>query len=417
MSSTLEAEIHEEHARQASFLWLLRDSATRDTAYDLAELTELDDRIEAHLDGLRLAGEGGWEACKALLEEPEGGEVFGAAVVAVDRWDLRGVARVLDAFAGAFNLARGFVAALGWTPFDRVKRLLPGLLSGRCSPALHWLGISACAAHRQDPGPALGYAIVANDTRLKARALRAAGELGRVDLLPEIRVELQAEDEACRFWASWTAALFGDPSAAQSLWGFASGAGSFAERAACMAMRRMDPSVAYTWLYSLAGSARDARVPFGAAAALGDPAIVPWLLEAMRAPETARLAGGALTMITGVDMVTEKLEGPAPEGFQAGPTDNPDDEDVSMDPDESLPWPDHAAVEKWWRGHAGELKRGTRHLLGKPMTPEWLDKVLKTGSQPARAAAALELSLRQPRRPVFEVRAPGFLQRRALGQT
>ena len=61
-----------------------------------------------------------------------------------------------------------------------------------------------------------------------------------------------------------------------------------------------------------------------------------------------------------------------------------------------------------------ELKRGTRHLLGKPMTLEWLEHVLKAGSQPARAAAALELSLRQPRRPVFEVRAPGFLQRRAL---
>jgi len=71
-------------------------------------------------------------------------------------------------------------------------------------------------------------------------------------------------------------------------------------------------------------------------------------------------------------------------------------------------------VEKWWRAHAVELKRGTRHLLGKPMTLEWLEHVLKAGSQPARAAAALELSLRQPRRPVFEVRAPGFLQRRAL---
>jgi uncharacterized protein (TIGR02270 family) len=417
MISTLEAEIFEEHARQASFLWLLRDSATRDTAYDLADLTELDDRIEAHLDGLRLAGEGGWEACKALLEDPEGGEVFGAAVVAVDRWDLRGVARVLDAFAGAANLARGFVAALGWTPFERVKRLLPGLLSSRCSPPLHWLGISACAAHRQDPGPALGYAMVASDTRLKARALRAAGELGRADLLPEVRAEIRAEDEACRFWASWTAALFGDPSAAQSLWGFASGAGPFAERAACMAMRRMDPGVAYTWLYSLAGAARDARVPLAAAAALGDPAIVPWLLEMMRAPETARLAGGSLTMVTGVDFVTARLEGAAPEGFQAGPTEDPGDESVSMDPDESLPWPDQAAVEAWWRRHAAELKRGTRHLLGKAMTPAWLEQVLKAGSQPARAAAALELSLRQPRRPVFEVRAPGFLQRRALVRT
>jgi uncharacterized protein (TIGR02270 family) len=415
MIQTIEQEIYEEHARQAAFLWLLRDNATRDAAYDLADLTELDDRLEAHVDGLRLAGEGGWEACKALLEEPEGGEVFGAAVAAVDRWDLRGVARVLDAFGGAPDLARGFVAALGWTPFDRVRRLLPGLLAGRCPPPLHWLGIAACAAHRQDPGPALGYAILSNDARLKARALRAAGEVGRVDLLSEIRAELKAEEPACRFWAAWTCALFGDPASAQALWGFASAAGPFAERAACMAMRRMDPGVAYTWLYSLATSAPDPRVPLGAAAALGDPAIVPWLLEVMQAAETARLAGGALSMITGVDLAAEKLEAKAPEGFQAGPTDDPNDENVSMDPDESLPWPDAAGVAAWWKEHASRFKRGTRYLLGKPMEPSWLERVLRAGSQPARAAAALELSLRQPRRPVFEVRAPGFWQRGALG--
>jgi len=140
MIASIEAEICEEHARQAAFLWLLRDSAARDAAYDLGELCELDERVEAHLDGLRLAGDAGWEACVALLAEPEGGEVFGAAVVAVERWDIRGVARVLDAFSDAPNLARGFVAALGWTPFDRVRGLLPGLLAGRCPPALHWLG-------------------------------------------------------------------------------------------------------------------------------------------------------------------------------------------------------------------------------------------------------------------------------------
>jgi uncharacterized protein (TIGR02270 family) len=414
MVSTLESEICEEHARQAAFLWLLRDSAARDAAYDLNDLCELDERVEAHLDGLRLAGEAGWEACVALLAEPEGGEVFGAAVVAVDRWDLRGVARVLNAFGGAPDVGRGFVAALGWTPFDRVRRILPGLLAGRCPPVLHWLGISACVAHRQDPGAALGYAILSKDSRLKARALRAAGELGRADLLNEIRAELRSPDDACRFWASFSAALFGDPASAQALWGFASSGGDFAERAACMAMRRMDPGVAYTWLYSLAGYARDARVPLSAAAALGDPAIVPYLLEAMKSPETARLAGAALTMITGVNFAAEELEGAPPPGFQSGPTDDPADENVSMDPDESAPWPDVAAVTAWWQRHAGDYRRGTRYLLGKPMSIEWLEHVLWGGSQPSRAAAALELSLRQPRRPVFEVRAPGPSQRERL---
>ena len=414
MIATIEEEICEEHAQQAAFLWLLRDNAARDTAYDLAELAELDDRVEAHLDGLRLAGEAGWSACVDLLADPEGGEVFGAAVLAVDRWDLRGVARVLDTFGEAPDLARGFVAALGWTPFEQVRRLLPGLLTGRCPPSLHWLGISACVAHRQDPGAPLGNALLSSNVRLKARALRAAGELGRANLLAEVRKELRSDDEECRFWAAWSAALFGEAASAQALWAFASGSSRFAERAACMAMCRMDPGIAYTWLYSLVGVARDARVPLSAAAALGDPAIIPWLIEALKVPETARLAGGALTRITGVDLSVEGMRGKAPEGFEAGPSEDPDDENITMDPDESLPWPEAAAVAAWWQRHMGEYKRGTRYLLGRPMTLPWLEEVLRAGSQPARAAAALELSLRQPRRPVFEVRAPGFAQRRAL---
>lgn len=417
MLSAFEAEILEEHAEQAASLWRLRDLAVRDSAYGLPELCELDDRLEAHVDGLRLGGDAGWEACRAQLEEAEGGEVFAAALLAVERWDLRGVARVIDVGGGAPDLARGIVSALGWTPLERVQRLLPGLLAGRCPPALQWLGIAASAAHRHDPGAPLGYAILSDHPRLRSRALRAAGELGRLDLLPEVRGSLTAEDDGARFWAAWTAALFGDTAAAQPLWAFATGGGPFAARAACMAMRRMDPGVAYSWLHALEGMAQDRRVPIAAAAALGDPAVVPWLVEQMRAPETARFAGWAMTMITGLDLEAEGLEAAPPEGSPSGPTEEPEDEDVSMDPDESLSWPDVDAVADWWQRNAGRFRRGTRHLLGQPMAPEWLEQVLRSGRQPAREGAALELAMRQRGRKVYEVRAPCRAQRPAPGYT
>jgi len=57
----------------------------------------------------------------------------------------------------------------------------------------------------------------------------------------------------------------------------------------------------------------------------------------MTIPELARVAGEAFTMITGVDIAYEDLEGAWPEGFVAGPTEDPEDENVAMDPDEDLP--------------------------------------------------------------------------------
>ena len=412
--ATLDAQVHEDLARQAAFLWLFRDRAARDHAYDLASLAALDARLEAHLDGLRLAGDAGWTACRDLLAEPEGGEIFGAAVVAMDGWDLKGLARVLEVGGRAPDLARGLASALGWTPLDRVKKLLPGLLSRKVSPALTWIGITACAVHRSDPGPPLADALLSKEPRVKARALRAVGELGRKDLLPEVRDALSSTEPTCRFWAAWTAALLGEDSAARVLWEVAQAGGAFAERAVSIAMRRMAPSGGIAWIQSLAGSCPDRRVPLAAAAALGDPVIVPWLLEQMQSPETARLAGGAFHLITGVDLEAEKLATRPPEGWKSGPSEDPEDEDVSMDPDGSLPWPDVAGVSDHWRRNGGRFARGARHLLGKRIEAPWLQEVLSHGRQPARAAAALELCVLN-KGVLFEVRAPGYVQKRSLG--
>jgi len=120
-------------------------------------------------------------------------------------------------------------------------------------------------------------------------------------------------------------------------------------------------------------------------------------------------------MITGVDIAYEKFEGEWPDGFESGPTEDSEDENVEMEPDEDLPWPNTELIEKWWWSHRGEFQNGIRYLCGKPMTMDSLQNVLRTGYQRQRAAAAIELAIRQPGQPLFEVRAPGFRQQELLG--
>lgn len=65
-----------QHAEDAASLWLIRRHAVSAPHFNLARLTQLDYRIEAHLEGLRLAGDAAWQICEEALELGGAGEVF-----------------------------------------------------------------------------------------------------------------------------------------------------------------------------------------------------------------------------------------------------------------------------------------------------------------------------------------------------
>ena len=177
----------------------------------------------------------------------------------------------------------------------------------------------------------------------------------------------------------------------------------------------MDLTMSLSWQKELAQNPDTIRLGAIGAGVIGDPLLIPWLVEQMKIPPLARVAGEAFTMITGVDIAYENLEGKWPEGFEAGPTENPEDEDVEMDPDEDLPWPNPELIQGWWGKNKGRFRSGTRYLLDKPIAVEQCQHVLRYGYQRQRAAAAIELAMLQPGQPLFEVRAPGFRQQQMLG--
>jgi len=146
----------------------------------------------------------------------------------------------------------------------------------------------------------------------------------------------------------------------------------------------------------------------------GDPAYIPMLIKQMENPELARAAGESISLITGLNLVAENLAGEQPEGFEAGPNDDPQDENTEMDLDEDLPWPDANLVSGWWEQHKGNFNVGSRYIDGKPVSPAQCNHVLKHGMQSHRSAAALELALSRADAPWFNTLAPGSWQLKSL---
>src|SRR5437899_13110792 len=89
-------EIVEQHAEEASFLWCLRNAATDQPHYTLRHLADLEERVSAHLDGLRVAGGAGFEiAWEQLQKQPAMGELFTVATLALESRDEAKIERLL----------------------------------------------------------------------------------------------------------------------------------------------------------------------------------------------------------------------------------------------------------------------------------------------------------------------------------
>lgn len=406
----------QQHAEEAAHLRHMRSVLAAAPHVKLHHLRRLDDRLAAHLDGLAVAGELGSGLCEAALENPGVGEVFAAAVRAIEEKDERRLDK-LFALAGAVPEAQpGLISAFGWVSANCLQGTGAKLLASK--EALRRLaGIAACAMHGVDPGAALTQSVTDPEPQLRARALRAVGELGRRDLLAVCVNALQDEDPACRFWAAWSAALLGDRgNAVRVLENFVLLPNAFRGRALRLLLKVLDLSSAQQLLKTVAHDPVNKRLLIQGAGIAGDAQYLPWLIGQMADDKFARLAGESFSMITGLDIVYLDLERKPPENAETGPTENPEDENVEMDPDDSLPWPDAAKIQAWWQANQAHYQQGVRYFMGEPVSVRHWQKVLREGYQRQRIAAAEYLCLLSSGTILFNTSAPAWRQQRWLAK-
>lgn len=402
----------DQHVDEAAAGWRRRARLVTAPHVRLRHLDRSDQRLFAHLAGVRVAGADGW---KATLSALEGGDHGAVAVLAwmafvdgeVDR--MRAALPVILAdpdfqAAGAIALAVLSPARL----LESVRRLADSPLA-----AHRHLALSVQALQRRDPGPLLRLALEDSDPALRARALQAVGELGRTDLLPALMQGLQDADLGCRAAAAGSVFVVSPgpevPAAFDTLCRDAQWLVPKRRRTMLeAAIRASHPSAAREAARQLSAHAGTAREAVIAVGAHGDAASVPWLIERMADPALARVAGEAVALVTGADLELQSLKA-------AGPYEDRDAEDVDPE-DQDLPMPDAAGFTAWWRAHQHRFAAGKRYLAGQPLAAaHGCLEVLRQGTQRQRRSAALELCRLRPGTPLFAVEAFAFRQRRELG--
>lgn len=401
-------DIYEQYVDDASFLWILRSVAVEQPHYEASDILELEQRVEAQLDGLMTSMDIGWQVCEDVLAVQGPGEVFTSMVIAMRSHEASKIQMAVEVGLESEQTMPGLISAMGWLPAQYANPWTERFLQGK-DMGHKYLGLAACSVRRQDPGEVLTTILQREDCQqhalLHARALRLIGELRRQDCMPAINTAMNSDNEDIQFWANWSAALLGHRATIQQLQPIVFKSGHYQDKAIQLAFRILPIEQAREWISQMSQDESQTRAVIKAVGVLGDPHAINWLIGKMQDPLMAKLAGESFSYITGVDFEKHQLNIDEPENYPAIPNDDAEDENTDLDEDENLPYPDVEKVTTIWRNHGQNFIVGRRYFMGRPITAEFLKEKLMDGTQRQRHAAAMELALSESDVQLFNTRA------------
>jgi len=350
---TVYLDIVEEHFEELDFLWEQRESVIFAPDWTLEELAELEERAEAHLDGLRLAQGHGVDISRPALA----GDQTGAATAATLTMMEAGVAELdselLMALAAGTDEVREGIG-IGLRHCD-IRRILPrlGELSKQAEPAVRIAAVEVLAFHRQPPPQGLPELIHQADPGARARIYAALRRFGGPWSVDPVKRALESQDGVLQRAALETSAHIGLPGLAQ-----------ICRQAA---VRSTNPSSAAVAFLGVLGEDQDvalmrqaidrpdlAQAALAGLGALGRSSAIPVVLDAMRHPELALAAGEAFRRITGAEDIDASAPLPHPEGLSA--------EEVELAEPVTPPDPDKA--REWWEREKGRFHAEGRWQIG-----------------------------------------------------
>ena len=379
-------EIPMKMAENAAFFWLLHEQAIHSPDYELKNILELEERIDAQLEGLLLYGEAGWKACEAALQFEDAGEVFTAAVLAFKSGNHKWIKMAVETGCLNQRTYQALLTAIVWLPLETVKNWIIKFMQAE-NPAYLCLGICACALHGKQCGEILNAAL--NNQQIKkapgyfSYLIHAAGVMQRKELLTEIIPHLQDENPQIAFSSIRAALLLGDKSKASLLKSLIFEKTELSESALNLAFRVLPKKDAQAWAKELGKNPEHLRKLIIALGIMGDCATLPWLIKQMSENRYSQLAGYSFSMITGLDLKINNMT--------KTPTLIEIDERDELD--RKLPWPDEIKISQWYEKNSQNFEPEQRYLAGEIINQENLYQILRQGKQTQRVAARLELQL------------------------
>lgn len=285
-------DVVRQHAEQVAFFWAQRDTLMASDPPNLDVVAGVDRRLEANLDGLRIAGSAAWPFIVAVYEDfPEKGELFLYGWMAIELNDSRRIAEVVEHGNRSEDDACGLVGALAWHQPATIAPLVRDWI-GAQDAFKRYLGVSACLGHGVDPTQMLVRLVRDPDARVRAASLRLAGKIGRADLLPQLSTALDDTEELPRFWAAWSLAELGSGDLASSeLRKVAVSRSADAMTALRAAVKASPDRDVRAWMGGLFKSPETAPLAVRGAGMLGDRNILHWLIHQMRTPALVAAAG------------------------------------------------------------------------------------------------------------------------------
>lgn len=360
-------DLLEEHLEDLDFLWEQREGMLFASEWTTAELAALEERADAHLDALQLAGASAIELARPRAPAADRGLATAAALVMMSAADADLAAEVVSLLAAEGGAGDGARIALRHSEPRHAAGPLLELAQGG-SPIARARASDVLAFHGLPTPRGFDRLVAADDLEARRLAHAAAGRFGGPWDPAFLEAALAGDDQGLRIAAFEASARLGSPDLPGAL------------RAAAT---RADPCPdALRWLGVL-GDRRDLplliaaldREALAAAAiaglgALGDVTAAPALLARMGEPATAAAAGAAFVRLTGAPSLSAK-EAASP------PADLTEDEQDFRD---EAPLLDPDRARKFWCAAAARFAPGARWQHGVDVTaverrPELLSQV------------------------------------------